>query len=73
MSGVRRTIWSGARPPRSCAPASRSTRGVKEALDFAGDGTVASHFSWERLENINAIFERMEKDGIDGRIVLDMN
>ncbi|MBS7538094.1 zinc-dependent alcohol dehydrogenase [Ancylobacter lacus] len=46
---------------------------LEEALAFAGDGAVAAHFSWDRLENINAIFARMEEGGIDGRIVLEMN
>ncbi|SKA01645.1 alcohol dehydrogenase, propanol-preferring [Enhydrobacter aerosaccus] len=46
---------------------------LEEALEFAGDGAVAAHFSWDRLENINAIFARMEQGGIDGRIVLQMD
>jgi alcohol dehydrogenase, propanol-preferring len=46
---------------------------LDEALEFAGEGKVAAHFSWDRLENINAIFERMEQGGIDGRIVLDLS
>lgn len=46
---------------------------LEEALDFAGDGAVEAHFSWDRIENINAIFATMEKGGIDGRIVLDLN
>ncbi|MCO6187022.1 alcohol dehydrogenase AdhP [Rhizobium sp. L1K21] len=45
---------------------------LEESLQFAGEGKVAAHFSWDKLENINAIFETMEKGGIDGRIVLDM-
>lgn len=45
---------------------------LEEALDFAGDGAVAAHFSWDKLENINAIFERMEAGEIDGRIVLKL-
>lgn len=46
---------------------------LEEALEFAGEGKVAAHFSWDTLENINAIFERMQAGKIDGRIVLDMN
>ncbi|MBB3930244.1 propanol-preferring alcohol dehydrogenase [Kaistia hirudinis] len=46
---------------------------LEEALDFAGDGAVKAHFSWDKLENINAIFDTMEKGGIDGRIVLNLN
>lgn len=45
---------------------------LEEALDFAGDGAVAAHFSWDRLDNINAIFAQMEAGGIDGRIVLEL-
>ncbi len=45
---------------------------LEEALQFAGDGKVAAHFSWDRLDNINAIFERMEQGKIDGRIVLGL-
>lgn len=46
---------------------------LEEALEFAGEGKVAAHFSWDKIENINAIFERMEEGKIDGRIVLDLN
>ncbi len=46
---------------------------LEEAIAFAGEGKVASHFSWDKIENINAIFERMEEGKIDGRIVLDMS
>lgn len=45
---------------------------LREALAFAGEGKVASHFSWDRLENINAIFARMKAGQIDGRVVLDL-
>jgi len=45
---------------------------LKESLQFAGEGKVASHFSWDKLENINDIFHRMEEGKIDGRIVLDL-
>ncbi len=45
---------------------------LDEALAFAAAGKVAAHFSWDRLENINAIFDRMLQGGIDGRVVLDM-
>lgn len=46
---------------------------LDEALEFAGNGKVAAHFSWERLENINDIFACMEQGGIDGRIVLNLS
>ncbi len=45
---------------------------LEEALEFAGECKVAAHFSWDKLENINAIFERMEEGRIDGRVVLDL-
>jgi propanol-preferring alcohol dehydrogenase len=45
---------------------------LEESLQFAGEGKVASHFSWDKLENINAIFDRMKEGKIDGRIVLDL-
>lgn len=45
---------------------------LEEALAFAARGKVAAHFTWDKVENINAIFARMEAGGIDGRIVLDM-
>lgn len=45
---------------------------LTEALAFAGDGMVASHFSWDKLDNVNAVFDRMRAGAIDGRVVLDM-
>ena len=45
---------------------------LSEALAFAGEGKVASHFSWVPLEDINAVFERMRRGAIDGRVVLDL-
>ena len=46
---------------------------LAEALQFAGEGKVTTHFTWEPLEAINSIFERMERGAIDGRIVMRMN
>lgn len=43
-----------------------------EALAFAGEGQVRSHFSTDRLENINAVFSRMKAGAIDGRVVLEL-
>ncbi|MEI2386502.1 alcohol dehydrogenase AdhP [Breoghania sp. JC706] len=43
---------------------------LAECLQFAGEGKVATHFSWEPLEAINDIFHRMEQEAIDGRIVM---
>ncbi|GGX29856.1 alcohol dehydrogenase AdhP [Undibacterium squillarum] len=45
---------------------------LEESLVFAAEGKVAAHFTWDKLDNINAIFERMEQGKIDGRIVLDL-
>jgi len=45
---------------------------LDEALAFAGSEAVSAHFSWDRLENINDIFARMEDGKIDGRIVVKM-
>ena len=45
---------------------------LAEALAFAGEGKVASHFSWARLEEINTVFDRMRQGKIDGRVVLDL-
>ncbi|MBX2854123.1 MAG: alcohol dehydrogenase AdhP [Rhodobacteraceae bacterium] len=43
---------------------------LREALEFAGEGKVATHFAWDELDNINAIFDRMRQGGIDGRVVM---
>lgn len=46
---------------------------LKEALDIAAKGKVKAHIAVEPLENINDIFQRMEKGQIDGRIVVDFS
>ncbi|MEM8855700.1 MAG: alcohol dehydrogenase AdhP [Pseudomonadota bacterium] len=46
---------------------------LAESLAFAGEGAVKSHFSWDTLDNINAIFDRMRAGEIDGRVVLRMD
>jgi propanol-preferring alcohol dehydrogenase len=45
---------------------------LEEAIEFAAEGKVSSHFSWDKLENINQIFARMEEGKIDGRVVIDL-
>jgi alcohol dehydrogenase, propanol-preferring len=45
---------------------------LEEALAFAGSGAISAHFSWDKLENINDIFTRMEEGKIDGRIVANL-
>lgn len=42
-----------------------------EALSFFADGKVKSVTQTDRLENINSIFERLEKGKVEGRIVID--
>ncbi len=43
---------------------------LEECLQFAAEGKVVPHFSWDELENVNDIFRRMEEGKIDGRIVM---
>ena len=43
---------------------------LAECLQFAGDGKIKVHYSVERLEDINSIFDRMRDNKIDGRIVM---
>lgn len=45
---------------------------LQEALQFAGEGKVASHYSTDKLENINGIFGAMKAGRIDGRVVLEL-
>lgn len=46
---------------------------LTEALGFAENGQVAASFAWDRLDNINAIFDRMRAGAIEGRIVMDLS
>lgn len=45
---------------------------LQEALDFAGEGKVKATVAAKKLENINAVFDKMRAGKIDGRIVIDM-
>lgn len=45
---------------------------LMEALQFAGDGKVRSHYSTDKLDNINTIFGAMKRGAIDGRVVLEL-
>jgi len=45
---------------------------LAESLQFAAEGKVSSHFSTDSLNNINGIFERMERGQIEGRVVMDL-
>ena len=46
---------------------------LAEAMAFAGEGKVQSHFTWEKLEAINGVFDRMRRGAINGRVVLDLS
>jgi len=43
---------------------------LQEALAFAAEGKVHSTFSEDRLDNINAVFARMKRGEIEGRVVM---
>ncbi|MBO6756258.1 MAG: alcohol dehydrogenase AdhP [Roseibium sp.] len=43
---------------------------LAESLQFAAEGKVASHYSEDSLDNINAIFDHMRAGAIDGRVVM---
>lgn len=45
---------------------------LMEALQFAGEGKVRSHYSTDKLDNINNIFAAMKRGAIDGRVVLEL-
>lgn len=45
---------------------------LQESLEFARAGKVAATVSTARLDEINSVFEKMEKGEIEGRIVLDL-
>jgi alcohol dehydrogenase, propanol-preferring len=53
---------------RGCIVGTR--RDLIESLQFAAEGKVASHYSMDRLENINGIFDRMRAGKIEGRVVM---
>lgn len=43
---------------------------LQEALAFAGEGKIHTTFTQDKLENINAVFDRMKQGEIEGRVVL---
>jgi alcohol dehydrogenase, propanol-preferring len=43
---------------------------LAEALQFAGEGKVAAHYTTDRLENLNAILDKMRNARITGRVVV---
>jgi alcohol dehydrogenase, propanol-preferring len=45
---------------------------LEEALQFAAEGKVKAHYSTDKLESINIIFDHMKSGKIQGRVVMDM-
>ena len=45
---------------------------LQESIDFAAQGKVKATVATAKLEDINGVFERMQKGQIEGRIVLDI-
>jgi propanol-preferring alcohol dehydrogenase len=43
---------------------------LAEALQFAGEGEVKCHYTTDKLENVNAILDKMRQGGITGRVVM---
>ena len=43
---------------------------LQEALAFAGEGKIHTTYSEEKLDNINAVFARMSRGEIEGRVVM---
>jgi propanol-preferring alcohol dehydrogenase len=43
---------------------------LAEALQFAAEGKVVTHHTTDRLDNINAILDRMRQARIEGRVVV---
>lgn len=43
---------------------------LEECLNFAAEGKVSVHYTLDRLENINTIFDKMKKGQIQGRIIM---
>ena len=46
---------------------------MAEAIDFFARGKISPTYTVRPMGDINDVFEEMEKGGIDGRVVLDMN
>ena len=47
-------------------------RDLHDALELAAGGRIKTIVEPDKLENINAIFDRMHKGQIEGRIVLNL-
>jgi len=48
-----------------------SRRIMKEAMEFASHGRIKASVHREKLENINAVFDRLRRGDFEGRFVLD--
>ena len=46
---------------------------LTESLEFASHGQVAANYTWDKLDNINAIFDKMRAGEIEGRVVMDLS
>ncbi|MEL6920169.1 MAG: alcohol dehydrogenase AdhP [Pseudomonadota bacterium] len=46
---------------------------LSESLEFASNGLVSASYAWDKLDNINAIFDKMRAGDIEGRIVMDLS
>ena len=47
--------------------------GIREAFEYAVDGSVTARIEVCPLEDVNAVFTRMKQGRIQGRIVLGLN
>jgi len=45
---------------------------LSEALQVAAAGNVTPHITWDKLDNINAVLERLKAGKVVGRVVLKM-
>jgi len=45
---------------------------LQESLEFAAEGAVKPTIELQPLEQINSVFERLEKGEVNGRVVLDL-
>jgi propanol-preferring alcohol dehydrogenase len=46
---------------------------LEESLRFAAEGKVKSHYSLDKLENINQIFGKLKAGTVEGRVVMEIN
>lgn len=45
---------------------------LAESIQFAAEGKVATHYSEDKLDNINTIFDNLRAGQIDGRVVMTL-